>query len=327
MKIRKWAVFALVVIVGVILYLSGAFAKITDKNDGKSPENSPTATVEPTKAGDADNTKEPTKEAEPTKEGEPTKSANSGDTTPPVISGMVGEGSYFGDSVFMVVYPDKEYDFSEYVKVKDDSGEEVKLDVNTDQVDYTKEGVYEVTFTATDSSGNTSEAVAKVEVRLPKKIDQMADELLSEIVNDSMSDEEKAKAIYVYIRKNIAYVDNYDETDWEKAAEYGMKYNGGDCFAYYSVSKVLLTRAGIPNLMVTRYKGEGHHWWNLVFVDGGWYHFDSTPRSKQATFCLVTSKQLEEYSKKAGNTHIWDVPKYPKTATKAISEVKMGARY
>jgi len=240
---------------------------------------------------------------------------------------LAGDNSFFNDSVFMVVYPDIEYDFSKYVKVKDDKDTDVKLEVDTSMVDYTKEGNYDVTFTATDSAGNSSTAIAKVQVRLTKKIDEMADELLSEIVDDSMTDQEKAEAIYVYIRKNVAYVDGYNETNWEKAAEYAMKYNGGDCFAYYSMSRILLTRSGIPNMMVTRYKGEGHHWWNLVYVDGGWYHFDTTPRSKQATFCLVTSQQLADYSKKGGNSHIWDVPKYPKTATKEINKVEWGKRY
>ncbi len=317
MKKRKWLVFTLLFITSIALYFAFAAALITENSyKGDPTDNSYDSSDK------GDNTKV-TKAPKPNA----IKTNTKKDKIAPVISGMIGKDSYFDDTVFMVVYPDKEYDFSEYVKVKDDSGENIKLKVDTSKVDYTKEGVYEVTFTAKDSSGNKAKATAKVQVRLPKKVDQMADELLSEIVNDSMSDQEKAKAIYTYIRKNIAYVDNYDEVDWEKAAEYGMKYNGGDCFAYYSVSRSLLTRAGIPNIMVTRYKGRGHHWWNLVYIDGGWYHFDTTPRNKQATFCLVTSAQLADYSSKAGNTHLWDESKYPKTATKEISKVEWGKRY
>jgi len=169
-----------------------------------------------------------------------------------------------------------------------------------------------------------------VQVRLPKKIDKMADELLSELVTKSMTDQQKSQAIYKYLRKNYTYVGRYDEDNWEEAAEYGMKYESGDCITYYAVSRILFTRLGMPNMMITRQrksKDEQHHWWNLVYVKGGWYHFDACPRSIMATFCLVTSEQLSEYSKKAGNSHNWDVKKYPKTATVKISKVVWHKRY
>ena len=38
-----------------------------------------------------------------------------------------------------------------------------------------------------------------------------------------------------------------------------MKNKVGDCFTYYSVSEVLLTRAGIPNMCVTRQGGKTQH--------------------------------------------------------------------
>lgn len=249
------------------------------------------------------------------------------DKTAPVISGLVEENSYFGDTVFMTIYPDIEYDFTKYVSAEDDRDTNVKLTVDTSKVNYKKEGDYTITFTATDSTGNKTTADAKVHVRIPKKIDKMADELLKEIVKDTMTDQEKLTAIYTYIRKNITYVGRYEEDDWEAGAEYAMKYKSGDCFAYYSLSRILLTRLGIPNMMITRYRGKGHHWWNLVYVEGGWYHYDSTPRTEMATFCLVTSEQLADYSAKAGNSHIWDVTKYPETATKKISKVVWGKRY
>lgn len=328
LKMKKWILLIVVIIVvfGVGYVLVSGKMTLTP---GPEPTSKPTlgATLSPSPTLTPTTTLAPSPTTELTPTPAPTKELSKNDTKAPVISGMVGKNSYFSDSVFMVVYPDKKYDFTRYVKVKDDTDSTVDLQVNTDQVDYNKEGDYPITFTATDSSGNKSTATGKVHVRIPKKIDSMADEILGEIVKNSMSDQQKAEAVYTYIRKNYSYVNNYNETNWEKAAEYGMKYDSGDCFMFYSVSRALLTRLGIPNLMVTRYKGEGHHWWNLVYVEGGWYHFDTTPRNKQATFCLVTSAQLENYSKKAGNTHIWNVPEYPKTATKEISSVKWGKRY
>lgn len=318
---KRWTILGIVFVVGLTIYFSGVTSKIISSYSKASTAKEPTQTEEENNL--------PTQVIKKPTESAPTEAVEdeSKDKNAPVIEGWVGESSYFNDLIFMTVYPDKEYDFSKYITATDDQDPDVSIEADLASIDLTKDGVNNVTVYAEDKSGNISETEAKVEVRLPKKIDQMADELLGEIIQDSMTDVEKAKAIYVYIRKNVSYADNYEETDWEKAAEYAMKYNSGDCFAYYSMARILLTRAGIPNIMVTRYRGEGHHWWNLVYVEGGWYHFDSTPRHKQATFCLVTSDQLAEYSSNAGDTHLWDVPKYPQTATKAISEVEMGKRY
>ena len=249
------------------------------------------------------------------------------DITPPVISGLVEENSYFGNAVYMVIYKDKKYDFSRYVTVYDDRDNDLTLTVDTSKVDYDKDGIYTVTYSAEDNAGNIGTATGKVEVRVAKKIDKMADEVLSKVVKASMTDKEKIKAIYTYVRKNYSYVDHSDKTSWEDMAEYGLRYKSGDCFVFYSVAKLLLTRTGIPNIEVTRFGGEGRHWWNLIYVDEGWYHYDTSPRKIQATFCMVTDEQLTEYSKSSGNSHTWDSSKYPVTATKKISLVEMGKRY
>ncbi|MDF2870365.1 MAG: transglutaminase domain protein [Anaerocolumna sp.] len=249
------------------------------------------------------------------------------DTKAPVITGMVGKNSYNNGEIYMVVYPDKKYDFTKYVHASDDRDAAVKLTVDTTGINYKKEGIYTVTYTAKDSAGNASKARAKVQVRLPVKIDSWADQVLKGIVKDSWSDEKKAVAVYTYIRKNITYVDHSDKSSWEKATEYGLKYKSGDCFTYYSTAKLLLTRLGIPNIMIVRSQGEGHHWWNLVYVEEGWYHYDTTPRKVQALFCLLTDAQLTYYSDQNGGLFIWDSSKYPERSDKQIRELIFGRRY
>lgn len=249
------------------------------------------------------------------------------DTKPPVISGMVGKDSYSNGEIYMVIYPDKKYDFTKYVHATDDRDKTVKLTVDTSGINYKKAGKYSVTYTAKDSAGNKATATAKVQVRIPVKIDDWADQVLKGIVKDSWSDEKKAVAVYTYIRKNITYVDHSDKSSWENSAEYGLKYKSGDCFTYYSTAKLLLTRLGIPNIMIVRSQGEGHHWWNLAFVDGGWYHYDTTPRKVQALFCLLTDAQLTYYSEQHGRLFIWDSSKYPTRSDKQIRELIFGRRY
>lgn len=250
------------------------------------------------------------------------------DTTPPVISGWVGSNGYNSKDVFMVAYSDREYDFTKYVKATDNMGGKVKLEADTGKINWKKSGVYKITYKATDLVGNVAEKSAKVQVRAVNDLDRMADSILKNIVKDSWSDQKKAEAIYRYLRKNYSYVDSNDHESWEKSALYGLRYQSGNCFVFYSVSRLLLTRCGIPNIEVKRSAGSRHgHWWNYVYIDGGWYHFDTTPRRRRATFCLVTDDQLTAYSRAAGNSHIWDKALIPKGATKKISSVKWGRSY
>lgn len=250
------------------------------------------------------------------------------DTVPPVISGWIGKNGYNAKDVYMVAYSDRDYDFTKYVKATDNMGGKTKLTVDTSKINWKKSGVYTITYQAKDLAGNIAKKNAKVQVRAVGDLDRMADTILKKIVKDSWSDKKKAEAIYRYMRKNYSYVDSNDHASWENSALYGLRYHSGNCFVYYSVSRLLLTRCGIPNIEVKRSAGSTHgHWWNYVYVDGGWYHFDTTPRRRRATFCLVTDDQLSAYSRAAGNSHIWDKSLIPKGATKKISAVHWGRSY
>ncbi len=127
-------------------------------------------------------------------------------------------------------------------------------------------------------------------------VDAMADKVLAQITNAQMSKEEKARAIYSWVRGNLRYVSTSEKGDWVKAAYDGLRRKSGDCYTYYSISLALLSRADIPSIEVVRL--DGHHWWNLIDCGEGWYHFDTTPRSGGGTFCLLTDAQLADYSSK-----------------------------
>lgn len=243
----------------------------------------------------------------------------------PVISGLVGKDSYNWQNKsepYMVVYSDKKYDYSKYVKAVDKQDGKVKLQVDTSAVNKKKAGTYTITFSAVDKAGNKAVATAKIQWRIPKQVDYMADDVLKRITNSQWSDQKNAKAIYKYVRQNYGYVDSNDHASWENSAVYGYRYGSGNCFVYHSVAKSLLTRLGIPNITITRYKGYGGHWWNLVYING-WYHFDTTPRQRAAVFCLLTDKQLTDY----GRSHIFNPKLYPARATKKIEELKLNDKY
>lgn len=251
------------------------------------------------------------------------------DTKAPVFSGFVGKNSYKKGQVYMTVYAGESFDYTKYVSVEDDRDASVEFTVDDSELEGAQPGTYKVYFTATDAAGNEAKTYAKVNLRKKTtNVDNMADQILSKIIDDSWSDVKKAEAIYKYIRKNYSYVDHSDKSSWTKSAEYGLRYQSGDCFTYYAAARILLTRAGIPNIMIKKVDGySSGHWWNLVYVKGGWYHFDTTPRKNQAYFCLLTDSQLLSYSRKNGNCHDFNSSLYPDRAKKQIKKLVYGKRY
>lgn len=145
-----------------------------------------------------------------------------------------------------------------------------------------------------------------------KMDDAMADQILSRIVNDSMTDRQKAEAIYSWVRGSLTYTVGGTVGDWPQAASEGLRRRRGNCYTFYATSLELLSRVGIPSIEVIRSK-DNDHWWNLVYIDGAWYHFDTTPRRLGGTFCLLTTEQLLSYSRTHGDSHTFDQSLYPPT--------------
>ncbi|WP_426348746.1 transglutaminase domain-containing protein [Alloiococcus sp. CFN-8] len=201
------------------------------------------------------------------------------------------------------------------VTVKDNSNKEIELKIDSSSVDSTVPGNYTVVYSAEDGAGNKTTKKATVKI-MERKVTEdevyaLADSVLEKIIDDSMSKEQKARAIYSWIERNIGYVGKPTSFDWLKAAYDGFTKKKADCYIYYSVSRALLTRAGIENLEVVR--EDGGHYWNLAKTDDGWYHFDTTPRAGGGEFCLLTDGQLKSYSDKHKNSHLFDADNYPRT--------------
>jgi len=138
-----------------------------------------------------------------------------------------------------------------------------------------------------------------------------------------MTKKEIAFAIYKWCSTEIAYTNDSDKSDWVKEAKHGFTTHAGDCFTYFSVAKALLTQADIPNMDVLKSDtSHSSHYWSLVDVGEGWYHFDTTPRKGSGDyFFLVTDEQLESYSQSHSSSHIFDHSLYPATPTKIVTEM------
>ncbi|MBO4452544.1 MAG: transglutaminase domain-containing protein [Clostridia bacterium] len=227
------------------------------------------------------------------------------DVTPPTVTGE-DLTVYIGDTV----------SYRNSITVSDDTDPEPEISVDNSLVNLNKAGVYPVTYTVRDSSGN--EAVFKLNVTVLDRsanldeynkkreyVESEASKQLAKIVDDSMDDLQKAYAIYYWTKKNIAYTGSSDKSNYIYGAYDGFKKRAGDCYTYFSVSKALLIAAGIDNVDVVKERTDekqSRHYWMLVNVGDGWYHFDSTPyKFDNDNFFMVTTAEL----------HAWDDKYYP----------------
>lgn len=232
------------------------------------------------------------------------------DTTAPVISGVADQTVLLGETVT----------YKKGVTVTDDYDEDVALEVDSSQVDPTKAGAYQVTYRATDRSGNTAEAAAWIFFIQPSDYADLAleeaQEVLDKITTDDMTQVEVARAIYDWCRSNIGYTAHSDKGDWQKAAVQGFTKRSGDCYVYFATAKAMFEAAGIPNIDVekTYVEGRAMHYWSLINCGSGWYHFDATPRVGEGdNFFMVTDAFLEAYSQSHNNSHEFDHSLYPAT--------------
>lgn len=214
------------------------------------------------------------------------------------------------------------------VVVTDNQDQNPKLAIDTSTVDLTKEGTYTVIYKATDQAKNETKVEAKITVMSQSnyenkgEMDVLVTTLLAQIIKPDMTKQQVAKAIYTWTNKNINYTDSSDKSSWIKGAIQGLKTRSGDCFQYFAVAKALLTEAGIENIDIVKSDtSESSHFWSLVNLGEGYYHFDATPRKGEGDyFFMVTDAELEAYSKAHKNSHVYDSSLYPQRATTPIQE-------
>ena len=231
------------------------------------------------------------------------------------------------------------------VTATDDRDGIVTLLVDSSGVNLSLPGEYQVIYSAEDSSGNRTEIATAVVVTEPdfnsdydsdsdsapavaaagnrqigkaslEKVNELADQILAKIVKDGMSQQETARAIYDYVHNHVRYVGYSDKSSWIVGAYTSFMTGRGDCFNYYACSKALLTRAGIPSVDLQRVGGSTRHYWQLVDVGSGYYHFDACPHDKgyPITAFMLTEDEAREYTSWRGkNYYVYDYASCPVT--------------
>ncbi len=188
-------------------------------------------------------------------------------------------------------------------KVIDENGEYTVLVNNyeTEATSYSYKSKVKISF----KYNLTKEEYSKVKDRVNL--------IISEITNSTMGDFEREKAINDWIVTNV----EYDKTN-EKTNSYTALFEGKTvCSGYAHLVKLMLDNVGIQNELVTG----GNHAWNMVCVDGEWYHLDTTWNDPSY---INISDKIHEVSYEYFNvtdefiskSHSWDRTLYPVANTK-----------
>ena len=232
------------------------------------------------------------------------------DTTPPVIYGVYDQTVAIGSTVSL----------RKNVYAEDAADGPVTVSVDSSKLNTGVLGVYEVIYTASDTKGNTAAARAYITVRDRdiSDVNALADNVLAGIYSYASTERQIARAIYDWCVANIRYSTStaYLMGNYVKAAYSGFTTFAGNCYTYYATASALLTRAGIENLMIQRNIPDRPHYWNLVKIDGNWYHFDSCPHYDYAPLesFLLTDAEVIDYSTNAAEGYYsFDSSLYPAT--------------
>ena len=239
------------------------------------------------------------------------------DIIAPTIEGAEDIETYIGDTI----------SYRENIVVKDDIDTRPFLEIDTSEVDMDEPGVYVVTYRASDFTGNVSEVQINLTLKKkpstyvePEIVYEEAQKVLDKITDEDMTDMEKALQITWWVRYNVYYISNCDDSSWTRAAYDGFVKRNGNCYTYAMCAKALFDVAGIENMIIIRDPYiYNPHYWNYIKIDGEWYHCDSTPRiGYNSYFFMYTTKELKNFWHNGWNGYNFPEDLYPESATESV---------
>ena len=152
---------------------------------------------------------------------------------------------------------------------------DVAMNLSNADIDFLEKNGVSISFGQVD--GTTMEKVREINDKLDIIVESLG-------LDENATDEEKVRAVLIYVLSNLEY-DDYASECQEKGINFDHEpfYQGGElygalerdthiCGNYAALTSALLSRVGVNDYYVT----SDSHAWNLVEVDGEWYYFDST---------------------------------------------------
>ncbi|WP_158629969.1 transglutaminase domain-containing protein [Cohnella sp. AR92] len=174
------------------------------------------------------------------------------------------------------------------------------------------------------SKSNGKTATVNIKVNYWESASQSAyvtkrsQEIRAAIIKPGMNAHQKVKAVHDWILLNVAY----DRTLQKHSAYDALAKGTAVCQGYASLAYRLLKDAGVETRIAEGTVSTGAHAWNLVKLDGKWYHLDTTfddpvPDVKGRTtysYYLLTDAQIKR-------DHKWTLT-YPAAVTSYQQTVK-----
>ena len=241
------------------------------------------------------------------------------DTEAPVIAGAINRTAYVKETIA----------YRTGITVTDNVDPEPKLTIDNSEVDLNTEGIYPVTYTATDFCGNTSSVTVNVTVEsVPtgyeniEKLNEKADQLLDKILKPEMTEIERAFEIFRWIRTNVTWAAGRTPHNYVDQALKALNGTSGDCYTCTVGCKVLLERAGFEVKYMERSGVPGMHIWLMIKVGGEWYHMDPSPIYIRQFICFLgTDAQLKAFGELRPNYYEHDWSKFPATPEESPATV------
>jgi len=149
-------------------------------------------------------------------------------------------------------------------------------------------------------------------------VEMNAQEIVATIEKNARTDVEKIKAVNDYIVANTAYTEQTKSSP--HSAYTVLAEHGGVCQGYALLAHTLLQKLGFETQYIVGYVGQEGHAWNLIKLDGQWYHLDTTwndpvPDRKGAIryqYFLVDDRTM-------ARDHTWIANDYPKATSTLYS--------
>lgn len=156
-----------------------------------------------------------------------------------------------------------------------------------------------------------------------KNYDTRTDQLLIQIINETitadMPDYKREVALFKYIIERITYsatnnqgVSYVNPTPMSHTMYGGLIERVAVCDGYAKSLMYLLNAVGVPAQLVVGNTYDGVlHAWNLVKIQGSYYHVDSTWGDADEDQVGAFYEYLNEKDTYMQKTHRWDTTKYP----------------
>lgn len=159
--------------------------------------------------------------------------------------------------------------------------------------------------------------------RKEKLVNEKVQEIVKNTITDEMGEYEKEKALYDYLVNNCEYdMDTFNSGVWDKNNdEYSALINGlSMCKGYAQAMNRLLKAANIESKIVIGDiidaeepdKEKLGHAWNIVKINGKYYHIDATWDSTYTHMYNETSDYFLNLSdEEIESTRTWERKSYP----------------